>query len=214
MRSTPPKNVYKTFLENKKIKGSGLEYCPAFKDELKNLYSIQSIYDYEFNLENNSVNSKMYDQNFFNRHVQIRSINSRFFSFSQYFIFFTDQKSLRMSLYPPFLEDNSISSRTTMIPGVFDIGKWFRTIDFAFILNDKYDSFLIKKDKPFIYLKFHTDDKINFKQFRINDKISSYCDDFLNVSKNISSRFYQLENFYKISKNKKNIIKEIKECLV
>jgi hypothetical protein len=119
-----------------------------------------------------------------------------------------------MSLYPPFLEDNNISNRTTMIPGGFDIGKWFRTIDFAFILNDKYDSFLIKKNETFVYLKFHTDDKINFKQFRTNDKIASYCDDFLNVSKNTSSRFYQLENFYKISKNKKNIIKEIKGCLV
>lgn len=214
MRAQAPKNVYRSFLENKIKNESGLEYCPAFKNELKNLYSLQSIYDYEFYLENNSIHSKMYDQTFFNRHVKIRSIDSRFFSFSQYFIFFTNEKSLKMSLHSPFLEDNNISNRTIMIPGSFDIGKWFRTIDFAFILKNDYDSFLIKKDEPFIYLKFHTDERINFKQFRTNEKLSSYCDDFLNVSQNINSRFYQLNNFYKISKNKKNIIKEINESLV
>lgn len=215
MRAKPPVDIYKNTIKKKSSIDIALNMCPGFKDYCSNNFGIQSIFDYEFGFNGTEFYSKDYSKEFFEKNVSIRSAEDKIFSFNQYYIFFTEEKSLKFScgIYP-FLEDNNITKRCSIIPGTADIGKWFRTIDFAFVLKDEFNEFKIKEDEIFQYIKFHTDDKIKFKQFKMNDKLSSYNDDITHAKSNRRVKMRDISEYYDMFNMKKNIIKQIKENLV
>ena len=62
-------------------------------------------------------------------------MESALFSWPTDYIFFTDTKSLEMEVYPAFMESNDFVNKANLIPGVFDIGKWYRPLDCAFHLK-------------------------------------------------------------------------------
>jgi hypothetical protein len=156
----------------------------------------------------------MLDQSFFNERVAIRNLDAKMFSFkTNTFLFFTDAQSLPIT-YPihPYLEDNNVSARIMPITGTFDIGKWFRPLDFAFMLKNDFNSFKIEKDEIFAYIKFHTEEKINFKQFVISPELTNFTKDCTVLTK--FPRLKRLQNYYKIFKTKKVILNEIKKNLL
>jgi hypothetical protein len=218
MLATPPDSVASVFYKKDLIedgnRSSQINYCPAFNDNLKNVYAIRSLYDYEFTLTNNTLWSNNYDQEFYNDHVLIRSYEKRFFSFKNSYIFFTDAPSLTTTFYEfPFLEDNNITKRCIPVAGQFDIGKWFRGTEFAFYLKQGYDSFKIERGEIYSYVRFHTAEKINLIEFKYSDKLKQFNQErFETISK--IPRLKKLENYYKMLRHKRLIIKEITENLI
>jgi len=216
MRAESPTPVLPQFARRYSNMSSGVVQCPAMKDEHKNLFGIKSLYDYEFtiDIENNTVSTSDYDKEFYDWHVLVRDFSERFFSFSQEYIFFTDAPSLQMSAgLLPHLENNNIVERCAVVPGMFDIGKWYRPIEFAFFLKPQFDKFKIEKDEIFQYVKFHTSKKINFIQFRESDMLKSYLNDVINIRKN-KKDIQSLLSYYKHFKLKKHILKNIKENIL
>jgi hypothetical protein len=202
-------------VNNKKL---NLEYCPAFKNNLKNVFAIRSIYDYSFSIIDNEVVSEMQDQDFFDKHVLIRSIEKKSFSFMTNYLFFTDEKSLEMTAYEyPFFEENNITNACIPIPGKFDIGKWMRPIEFPFYLKNNVNEFKVENEEIMFYLRFHTNEKINFKQFRTTELMKSFVKENISTPIGLTrgvSRSNGMEAFYKVMKTKKLILKEIKENLI
>lgn len=217
LRAEEPNSVYKTFIKNIKDKNTQAELCPAVKDYTKNTFSIKSLYDYNFEIlkDTGQIVSKMYDQEFFNKHVRVRSNTDKLFSFIQSYVFFTEKKSLNMSASMfPYLEDNNITKNCIPVPGTFDIGKWFRATEFGFYLKANINEFNISQNEIYQYIKFHTNDKIIFKQFMINEKIKKYLLD-IDVSKNHRKiKNIPLQDYYLMLKHKKYIIDEIKNNLI
>ena len=217
MLATFPETVASTFYKKNLVddnRGSQINYCPAFNDNLKNLYAIRSLYNYEFRLEYGTLRSDDYDQEFYDNHVLIRSYEKRFFSFKNSYIFFTDAPSLKTTFYEfPFLEDNNITKRCIPVAGQFDIGKWFRGTEFAFYLKQDYDSFKIENSEIYSYIRFHSEEKINLIQFYYSDKLRQFNQERFEAISKIS-RLRKLENYYKMFRHKKLILKEIKENLV
>jgi hypothetical protein len=200
--------------ESKKLITLGTLKCPAIADELQNTFNMYSVHDYEFEITSeDQVKSEMYDQNYFNNHVLIRSIPDKLFSFNMPYVFFTPEKSLEMSycLFP-FLENNNITQRCIPIPGKFNIGKWFRATDFAFFLKDDFKSFKIERDEVFCYVKFNTQEKINLVQFNSSNLIREYLTTSSVLNKFVLLR--KLENYYKMFKLKKMILKEIENNIL
>jgi len=216
LRTTEPVSIYNNFVKKDFVKESGLIHCGASKKYISKVYGIKSIYDYEFNIEQNKqVRSSQYDQNFFNDHLVIRSVENKFFSFTQQVIFFTEESSLEMSTgIFPFLENNNITERCSVIPGTFDIGKWFRPVDFAFYLNKNYNSFKIEEDEIYQYISFDTDEKIIFKKFMPNQKLFDFANSAVQSATNRRSKNRPLESYYKTFGIKNKILKEIKENLI
>jgi hypothetical protein len=216
LRAKKPESVYKIFTSlNKtdiKEKMTHVNFCPAFKNELQKTYSIKSLYDYEFFFNKEKSYSTMFSQNFFDEHVITRSLNLKMFSFKNTFIFFTDQKSLKVSQHGPFMEENDISKKCIVTPGEFDIGKWYRSLDFAFYVKENFNSIELKEKDSLYYLRFHTDKKINFIQYKNNDVLRSYLHDVL-ASKN-HSKYQNLNNYYNMFKNKNKILNEIKKNII
>jgi hypothetical protein len=218
LRAEQPEPVSNIFYKERKFDKLdphvNMHHCPAFNQHLYNMFGLKSIYNYKFSINNGSVQTDLYDQDFFNRHVNIKSINKKLFSFQQSFIFFTDQDSLPTTLsLPPYFEDNNITRRCTVLPGEMDIGKWFRTTDLSFFLKDNFDEFFIEEGEIFSYIKFHTLEKINFCQFRFTPLLGTYLFDVL-ASKNNKKRFFNLDKFYSLLKTKSLILKEIRNNIL
>lgn len=208
-------NFYQKNLYVDRDPKSSINRCPSFNDNLKNLYCLRSIYDYEFFIENNEVKSKFYSQKFFDDHVLIRSLEHKFFSFTQKTFFFADTDSLLMTAYEyPYLEDNNITERCMIPSAVYDIGKWFRPLEFPFYLKDKFDSFKIEENEVYSYVRFHTSEKIDFQQFVFNEKIESYARDVLSLNNNRTKTMPNLNSFYNKFSIKNNILSEIKKNLL
>lgn len=217
MLAEQPFSVAKNFFENFKIdknnKNQLINKCPSIKEELNNLFGIKSIYDYSFYIENNNVFSKEKNQFFFDEHLLIRSLEQKFFSFTQRYIFYTDSPSLRMTANIfPFLENNNVTEKCNMIPGSFDIGKWYRNIEFPFFLKNQFNHFKILQEETMFYIKFETKEKINFIQYRYSDSMKQYRKDYDAISN--LQYWGKLGNFYKYSKNKKLLLNEIERNLV
>jgi hypothetical protein len=114
----------------------------------------------------------------------------------------------------PYLEDNNITQNCITIPGKFDIGKWFRMMDFAFFLRDGHDKFIIKSDEIYQYVHFDTNEKIVFKQFRMDETLHSYAKDILRSKDFKAKKVTALKDHYSLMKHKKSIIKQIKDNLI
>ena len=215
------KNLTNKYKDVKFNAGNQLLMCPAVKDYHNNLFCLRSLQDYQFkinydleNPENTNVTSNDLDQSFFQDRVTIRDLNTKMFSFrANTYLFFTDEKSLKISTpIHPYLEDNNITQRITPITGTFDIGRWFRPLDYGFFLKKDFDEFKISKDEVYAYIRFQTNEKINFKQFVINPELTNFTKDCLVMNK--YSPLRSLENYYKLFKTKKLILKEIKKNLL
>jgi hypothetical protein len=219
LRAKTPEPIYKEFVQNSKNQENGIILCPATKDYMQNIFSLKSLFDYNFKLNSNEeldeVFTDQYDQKFFNDHVLVRSRKDRLFSIFQKFIFFTEEKSLLMSggLFP-FLENNNITKQCTIIPGTFNIGKWFRQLEFAFYLKEEYDQFKIEEDEIFQYIKFETKEKIIFKQFKVTSEIQNFLLDIDKAKEFRKIKIRALEEYYSMLKHKKYIINEIKNNLI
>ena len=218
MRAQEPKEIRKEFYaRNIHEKNLLMEFhkCPFVHDYLSNIFSLHSVYDYSFRIDGEKTISNMYDQNFFNNHLIIRSIEKKVFSFTQPYIFFTEEKSLNVTIPAfPYLENNNITKRCMPLTGTIDIGKYFRMIDFVFQLKDPYEDFIIEKDEIFAYAQFHTDKKIVLKEFYPSENLKKYHDSVRNANANKRKKFLNKEYYYSNFKLKKLILKEIKNNLV
>lgn len=218
MLANEPDSVSQVFYEKKLYDKNDpqlmLNACPAFNKNFTNLFALRSLYDYEFTIEpDGHIHTKYYDQKFFEDHVVVRSAEKRMFSFCNRFIFFTDAPSLNATFYEyPYLEDNNITERCMMVTGQHDIGKWFRNTEWAFWLKKNYNTFKIERNEIYSYVRFHTDQKIKFKQFKWTDKCKEYNNDGFGL--NFYGYMKTMENFYKNFRTKKLILKEIKENLL
>ena len=210
MAATEPESVSKLFYEKYKS-DIEIRYCPSFNGHLNNLFAIRSLYDYEFKITGENVTSQSNPN--LDRRLIVRSLKNKFFSFYNKYIFFTDAPSLNVSFYEyPYLEDNDITARCMIPAGTYDIGRWFRNSEFSFFLKKEYDSFKINRGDIYSYIRFHTEEKIQFKEFRMNQKLSDFMWDSGNLQNGCPMG--ALTNYYKAFRSKKLIMKEIKENLV
>jgi hypothetical protein len=218
IRATAPENFIKSFYEkyipissNDEIKR--MASCPGVKNYFKNIYSVKSMYDYALNIDDDLVvTSEMHDQDFFNKHVLVRDAKIGLLSFSQNYIFFTDAPSLEMSWQiPTFLEKDK---NYYTVPGRYDIGKWFRVVDFSFLMKDGESSFSIKNGEPFTYVEFHTNEKINFIKFEPKDSLRFYSNACFKSNYGRISKPRDLLYFYQSFNLKSRVLKEIKKSIV
>jgi len=200
--------------------------CPALSNELINLYGIKSAYDYNFEIDDQGqVQSNiegdlggLSNVEFFNHHVLVRSLRGRLFSFLQGLVFFTDARSLIMSQLPAFMEDNNIMKNTILIPGQFDIGKYFRLLDMVWHFRDGCNRIEFSRKEISYYIKFHTKEKIKFQRFFITPELVNLSEEVRASKGKLDSReklksdaldfYYNIFDKYNFKNKMLKIIKE------
>jgi len=219
-RAQPPVDISKHHFAKECYRNTGMQWCPAFKEALTNVYGIRSIYDYEVKIDEfcnvdvpplPKIPRIPTEEEFFKLHFIPRDLKHRIFSFTQSFIYLCDKDLEMTGNLSPYLEDGDVSSRCIATPGRFNIGQWQRSVEFACKLRDEHDTFKISEDEIYTYTQFHTKEKIQFKQFIATDKFKDLIADNMNMRNN-KSRMWKMP-MYK-SKIKNLIMKEAKSNLL
>jgi hypothetical protein len=185
--------------------------CPSFKDHLKNTYALRFPIDVDLEFNEMGLSSTL-DQRILNDFVFVRNFTStqKFMGFSIRYIFFAETP-LKMSLTHPYMSDNQFSKETRVVPGEFDIGRWFRNTDLAFLMTQSKLS--VKRGDDFSYIKFLTDEPIELVRFEFTPELNRIQGDLLASKASLLGRSPKLSYYYEIFKNssyRSRILKEIK----
>ena len=209
-------------LRNKPVSEVGYNVCPAFRDYFHNVYGWKSVHSHSLEKGANPEGvegyiSNLHTQEFFDNNIFIRSLDEQLISIKQMTSFVTDSPSLKLSVEHPYFEDNEFTSSCYVIPGTMDIGKYYRRLDFAFRIKEDHCRVAFDEGTIVYYLRFHTSEKINLKQYYMSDRLREYQDvvDEIKMFSTFSPR--PLSFFYDIYKKynlKSKIMKEIKENLI
>lgn len=143
--------------------------CPAFQDYYKNTYVIYSPVDIDLEYDKESGYLKIskgqefYDNYVVFRNVKINDANPPLISLAFKYMFIAD-KSCMVEQLPAALHDNKVANNIRLIPGTFNISKWYRPVEIAFEIANVSQTISIKRGDPLCYVRFIPTDKskINF----------------------------------------------------
>jgi hypothetical protein len=169
-----PKSLFKTLSRSKHPDSTTqtLFSCPAVQDLFKNVYVVRSPADAEYdyrdkeivNINNSIINlSQDVDPN-------IKGFGPMFV-YQSFYLFFADEPVVARFTSPYF--DKTLGD-CSLIPGEFDIGKWFRAYPTQYQMWNESGKFKLNKNDPLFYIEFMTNKKINFIQFEMNKELSDY----------------------------------------
>jgi hypothetical protein len=198
-------------------------YCPAFKDAFRNTFqfsnsSIESTYAWNSEALDGAGAflpvSKSYVDLQMPRKPTVK--DTRMVQVALAWNFFCEEP-LIMEVTPPFFSNSSHARAASIIPGRFDIGRWFRPVNADFqVWGEDTNEFSIKKDEPMFYVRFATDRRVVLKRFEITPEIYKIGTSILRT-RNLFGGFRALESRYSDfvkSRTHKIVLKLIKESLL
>jgi hypothetical protein len=104
----------------------------------------------------------------------------------------------------------------TFVGGIYDIGKWFRSIEAEIITFKEKGKITFTKNEPLFYVKFSTEDSINLMRFSSTPTLLSLSNN-LTISPFSDKPQGSLESRYEAferSNYREAILEEIKANLV
>ena len=139
------------------------------------------------------------------------------FAYGLRWIFFTEDDSMNMNLTSPWFTNSPHLKYGAVVPGQFDIGKWFRSIALEYNVwpNDSNNEFKILADEVVGSVSFDTPNDIELVRFEMSESLIKYSRATASSSSWYSNvpllkRFKMFEE----AKMKRLILKEIKKNIV
>ena len=182
-----------------------LTKCPAFVKDFKNKFAIKSIFDY--NIDNQMQDGvRVYGSNIggeeeFKQTLLIRDANRGLLSLLLPHIWFIPDKPVMMSQSTATYSNSHFSHNTYLIEGSYDSYRHPRSTDISFFIKNFNEPIQIREGDTLYYLKFHTEEKINFIPFAMDDNLSMMNDHRMRAFKNRSVKNYALDFWYKLNKS-------------
>ena len=88
-------------------------------------------------------------------------------------IFFSDA-DISVTMTSPWLETPQWASQANIVPGRYNIGKWFRAVNIEFMMGQGVKELTIEKDEPLAYFTFNTDEHVKFVRFKMDPELRRY----------------------------------------
>lgn len=198
--------------------------CPAFSDLTKNTFVHRAPVDTHATLNFSGkrvsyiLNSPA-DENKYK--VKLEFIHQptlaghNLVQYSWPILFFSEEESMMATLTAPYFERTVSQDYGVVIPGRFDIGKWFRNMNAEFQLWEGISEIKIAANEALFYVHFETKKKIVFKRFIISKEIERLRSSITSVSPfKKSARLSERYRMFEQSQSKQRILKLIKKQLV
>lgn len=210
----PPRSLLQDISKNNKaVIESRILKCPAITNFYKNIFAIYPTYDYNFKYKDKAIRSSLYDQEFFDKVVNLRNVENGLISYNDpTIVFFSESSSSVVETMPPFLHMSK--NKCQYILGSYDVGKHLRPLEIPLILKED-EEYSFDTNTPVYYVKFITQEKITFKRFNFTDELKEMVDGLLRI-RNFSTKTHSLEFFYELVERynyKKKYLKIIKQNL-
>ena len=173
-----PKNLFSTLIKEKSdnVDKNSFFTCPAFSNLTKNTIQyfspMNASYEYDFiNKENEYFIPTT--ENFINANIKRKPALNKGNTviFELRYILFSDEP-LNVLFTSPYFSKPEYIKYGTVVPGIFDIGQWFRPFNFEIQMWSDTGKFYLKENEPLFYAQFQTDRKIIFKHFEMNRRLS------------------------------------------
>jgi hypothetical protein len=154
--------------------------CPAYNAYFKNTFIIRSPIDivvrYEKNQDGTStIKTDRHDQEFFEDMFNVRQgQNSSYpmLSLNSFYLFLSNESMILESI-PAFFHSTTLLQNTRVIPGTFDIGKWWRPVDFSFEVLDETKPLVFKRGDPLFYVRLISNENIKLTRTEFSPEIKS-----------------------------------------
>ncbi len=211
-----PLSVKSEYIKGKDTTELRFMKCPAFLDELKNVYQINNQYNVDLDVKDDGLHSSVMPQSFFDNMFHTHSVKEKVYALKQNIIFIAKSDNLEISQQHATFSDESWHRDTITIPGKMDIGAYPRELNLAFGIKSGTDKLSLSEGDPLYYIKFHTTNNIKFVPFFMSSQ-------FLAIKQNLKfhgtpyHKWKPLQFYYDAVKKKnikKLIMKEIKKNLM
>jgi len=175
-----PDQLFSSLVKNKVSDSGNNNFfsCPAtankFKKTLVFNFPVDSHYAYDFSnnnkilqLENpNGVAAQVL------RDAAIKQGPCIYINLS--YVLFSDEP-LDAFFTSPYFHKPGYTNYGTVVPGEFNIGKWFRPFNLELQMWSNKGEFTIEENEPTFYVEFKTDRPIELKRFSMNEKLFNYA---------------------------------------
>ena len=150
-------------------------YCPAYKNLAKNTLVFNNPLTSTFEFDNGNLIPPQKQQGVFANVVRGPNLKDQtLLEYGLRYIFFTEADELDCTLTAPWFDNSPWQKTATVVPGRYDVGRWFRAVNVEFMLDPNVSKFTIKKDEPLCYFSFGTDRPIEFVRFSMNEELKRY----------------------------------------
>jgi hypothetical protein len=130
--------------------------CPAFIDYTKNTFALLAPFDIDIKISHKDgqcfVDIGGFNSMFFDDFFVVRQDGT--FSFAPSLVF-TSKETVIVESLPLLMINTELSKKVTHVVGSFDISKWVRPVEWAFILNED-TTLSIKRGDPIFCVRFAT----------------------------------------------------------
>lgn len=191
--------------------------CRGFLGFMKNLYVQYNPFDIDVTVNDlrQVINNGNQDLShlFISRDEQVSKEHNLNYDVAY---FFFCEESLEIEVFSPFLQHSEFVKNAYIVPGTFNIGKWFRPVNPAIQLMSHHSRRVVSpKGDPMMYIRFKTDRPVILKKFYITPElldISASAVGYKMYEKN--KTFEYLYNKFTSSGLKNKVISIIKNNLV
>lgn len=200
----------------KNAPAAGVQRCPAFVGYFRNTFVYRSPVDVTIQSDQNGNfqwSTSLSDQYEVDHLVEVRGADG-LVSIRDYAHLWCEEPMVVEQLNPTFT-DHDFAQKCEVVPGAFDISKWFRPLQPAFRLRGA--SVDIKRGDPLYLMRFLTDKKVEFKQFRPTPRLKEIHEQLSRVKSSTRTFHSSLENYYeafKMRQYRNQVAAEIKRSLV
>jgi hypothetical protein len=140
--------------------------------------------------------------------------NNLLINFNYSLLLFAEE-SVTASMTSPYFHNVESNQYGMLVPGEFDIGKWYRPMNAEFNLWDGVNELHIGKNEPLMYIQFHTDKQIRLHRYQVTKRLSTIALSLIHI--NPLSRFAKLTEKYELFRKaslRSQILNEIKNNIV
>jgi hypothetical protein len=161
--------------------------CPAVANKFKKtlVFKCPATFSYSYDFDNDPLMKPVTENNisiFINRNPTLK--DGPLMSLELSYILFADEP-LDCYFTPPMFSKPGYTKEVSIIPGEFNIGKWFRPYNIEFQFWNKSGVLEFQENEHLFYAELKTDKKIKMHKFQMTPKLTDYV-----ASNTRSTRFF------------------------
>jgi hypothetical protein len=215
-----PKILYNELLSGKTGEDNGSFFaCPAVKSKFKKTLVFKNPFDcsYEYDYTENNKIFNPIGENFLSvtRERPNAITSGPIVEFPLRYALFSDEP-LDAVFTPPFFSKPEYTQYGSVMPGEFNIGKWFRPYVVEMQLWSNKGNLELKANEPLFYVELRTERKINLQRFNPTSTLQNYSRSNVSLTKifgagkTLDFRYNKFSN----ASMREKILTEIKKNIV
>lgn len=170
MAFMPPEALNKHIPQNVKL--SNYVRCPAFTDTVKNTYALRFPFSFRLKIDQSTGGVESDAPELVKTYFIPPTDKSGIIQIQLGTLFFADKSCIASQMHP-YLHNNTLTQQCNVLQGEYNIGKWLRPINLAFVVNSAKKDIILdfKRGDIYSYIRFFTDEKIKMTEFELTDDI-------------------------------------------